>query len=878
MNEQPNPHFDILVSGDLTINWYLARQAAGCARLNGEYGGAALLTRLLSQVASNLAPGQQTSLAVSGPLLPELLPRPDDPTYHHSFTSWDRYSEGKTTAWRVDEIFGSTTCSAPTQDKALETLSAGLILVEDRNLGFRDQPERWPFAIKQQLRSQAQPWIVLDMAAPVAQGALWQALFDQHSERLVAVMKVDDLRHTEVQISRELSWERTAQDIFWELIHNPRLNALSRCAHTVITFGASGALLLSRQPGVNPTHTCKLIFDPEVIEGMWEAAHPGSLPASSTCLAAGLTVAVLQNPDQPDFIQGLNSGLSALRDLHLGGYQEIESVSADLQLGFPIERVAASLLNPAAKFAIVDVQDPVRFLKRPYPQGEEPPKEAFWTILHDRYKHDLNNLAEQIVLHGPETALQGVPIGRFGFLLTVDRREIEAFRSIRSLVAEYCSHLPQKRPLSIAVFGPPGSGKSFGVTQVASSLLPGRIQVLEFNLSQFDDIEALWDAMHQVRDVGLGGKIPLVFWDEFDTPLAGRPLGWLRYFLAPMQDGRFQHGQLTHPIGNAIFVFAGGTSATLELFGRDLDGPAFRAAKGPDFISRLKGYVDIKGPNRQVDGKEGEADPDPYYVIRRAILLHSILKRGVPELFEKMAGKPVLRIDPGVLRAFLQTSLYKHGVRSMESVIVMSMLSGKQSYERSCLPAEAQLNLHVDGQDFLSLVQQISLDEVTLEKLAMAAHEVFCEGLRARGYQWGPQTNDDLKTHASLVSYAELPEYQKEQNRATVRDILNKLSLAGYVMTPARSNEPPFNFPGNDLELLAELEHERWVNTLLGSGWQVGPETDKAHKIHRALVPWGELSEADKDKDRDLVRGIPDILARAGYAVQRSGRMSTSGG
>ncbi len=46
MTQEPNPHFDILVSGDLTINWYLARQAAGCARLNGEYGGAALLTRL----------------------------------------------------------------------------------------------------------------------------------------------------------------------------------------------------------------------------------------------------------------------------------------------------------------------------------------------------------------------------------------------------------------------------------------------------------------------------------------------------------------------------------------------------------------------------------------------------------------------------------------------------------------------------------------------------------------------------------------------------------------------------------------------------------------------------------------------------------------
>ena len=34
-----------------------------------------------------------------------------------------------------------------------------------------------------------------------------------------------------------------------------------------------------------------------------------------------------------------------------------------------------------------------------------------------------------------------------------------------------------------------------------------------------------------MRDEALRGKIPLVFWDEFDSSLEGMPLGWLRYFL-----------------------------------------------------------------------------------------------------------------------------------------------------------------------------------------------------------------------------------------------------------------------------------------------------------------------------------------------------------
>jgi exodeoxyribonuclease-5 len=38
----------------------------------------------------------------------------------------------------------------------------------------------------------------------------------------------------------------------------------------------------------------------------------------------------------------------------------------------------------------------------------------------------------------------------------------------------------------------------------------------------------------------------LVFWDEFDSALDNQPLAWLRHFLAPMQDGAFQEGQIVH--------------------------------------------------------------------------------------------------------------------------------------------------------------------------------------------------------------------------------------------------------------------------------------------------------------------------------------------
>jgi hypothetical protein len=403
------------------------------------------------------------------------------------------------------------------------------------------------------------------------------------------------------------------------------------------------------------------------------------------------------------------------------------------------------------------------------------------------------------------------------------------------------------------------------VEQVANSVCPGEIKSLTFNLSQFADPGELLGALHQVRDVGLKGQIPLVFWDEFDTSLHGQPLGWLRYFLAPMQDGSFQEGQITHPIGRSIFVFAGGTSPRFDEFASDLSEQARKGAKVPDFISRLKGFLNVLGPNRQDD--RGSADP--YYIIRRAILLRSLFERNTPHLFSRLNGKKRLNIDAGVLRALLQTRFYKHGIRSMESLIAMSSLSNKPAFERSSLPAEPLLEIHVDSLDFLSLVQQIVLTDELVERLAAAAHDVFCEGKHRDGWTYG-ERNEANKTHPLLVPYLELPDWAKEANRVTVRAIPQKLGVAGYVMLPARSNEPPLEFPGDDLEQLAELEHELWMQAKLAAGFTLGKPTPEESRRNEYLVPWHDVPEPIKQIDRDLVQGIPRILSRAGYTVVKA--------
>ena len=875
------PNQTIVVTGDVTMDWNLARarqskgdvsvwNANDSAGTTWQRGGSALLADLIEALAARLTAANSSIYEIRQTAAPRKAGKvlPESETYHHSYAIWaphkfDLKSSEKTT-WRVEEFLGLNRADQITvqewQKVVDDTPNADIVVLDDADLGFRDHPELWPAALDPKKNNK--PWVVLKMTRPLAQGPLWEHLHRDFSDRLIVIATVDDLRLSEVQISQSLSWERTAQDVYWELVHNPCINAISHCAHVVISFGPAGAILLSRKNGQDqPAFECSLFFDSKGMEKTWEKSYPGGMVGYTTCLTAGIVHQLMIQPASPDMATGIQSGLCATRTLHLEGYGDPQLSASKVKLVFPINKVGEAISQPANQFAVVKVQDPMRFITQKASEEEKPNSEGFWTILQDHFTGGLDKVASQVVLEGPEVALKDVPWGQFGALLTVDRQEIESYRSISNLVAEYAGQKQVSRPLSIAVFGTPGSGKSFGVTEMAKTLLPGQIEPITFNLSQFDSADGLTSALHQVRDIALGGKIPLVFWDEFDSSLQGARLGWLRYFLAPMQDGKFQEGQITHPIGRAIFVFAGGTSSSMSEF-KEGRGDTFKDAKGPDFISRLKGYINILGPN-PVKCKE----EDPFFIIRRAILLRSSLKRGTPQLFEKRGKIEVLHIDRGVLRALLKIENYRHGARSIESIFAMSQLMGKSSFERSCLPPESQLDLHVDGKKFLALVHQLELEGKMLEDLAEAAHEVFCELMKSKGYRYGEVTDDIKKTHNALMPYANLPEDIKEANRLNVRDIPAKLAAAGYIMIPARSNEPPFNFPGKPLEILAEEEHNRWMKAKLDAGWVYGTETDRAKKTHKCLLPWDQLPDSEKEKDRELVRGIPKIVAKAGYAI-----------
>ena len=68
----------------------------------------------------------------------------------------------------------------------------------------------------------------------------------------------------------------------------------------------------------------------------------------------------------------------------------------------------------------------------------------------------------------------------------------------------------------------------------------------------------------------------------------------------------------------------------------------------------------------------------------------------------------------------------------------------------------------------------------------------------------------------------------------------------------------------DQLELLSELEHIRWCRFHYLNNWKYGQLPDGARKdgirrIHRDLMPYAELDEATKEKDRENIRVMMEI-------------------
>lgn len=897
----------ILVTGDVVIDHHIYKgersttssTSASGTYIEKTYGGSKLLFGLLKQTKDKVIEvGRDPEVEV------DLVPF--DVSYgldkvsfgkvkQHACAEWaaaKKPPDDKMLYWDLTEALGYGDEKARENDYSKMGAISGegkpdLIVIDDGNLGFRKQESEmaWPSALRNPNR--ADPWVVLKLSRPFDQSALWERVKEKASDRLVLILSIEDLREESGMISKGVSWEQTARDLAFELRHNRVLAPLASVSrHLVVTIGLEGAFYVNDLEG---TMECwyRLLFDDNKMEGEISEQGEHGLIGKQTTFTAGFACQFIQclakgRPIDNNVVEDcIQTGLGCIQKLYSYGHV---SQNHGQPPSFPFKLLAGAITSKPAGFA-------KGFVPRP-DKGAEDSAQAKWTILENNYDvlqkgapqkkkaqngKPLLEIARRVALYGKKE-LEKVPSISVGKFFSVDRQEIERLRNIRNLIFHYAHADKVEEPLSLAVFGPPGSGKSFAVKQIAedSSSL-GPVEILEFNLSQFSNTADLIGAFHQVRDKILSGKLPFVFWDEFDT----QEYRWLQYLLAPMQDGKFQEGQITHPIGKCIFIFAGGTSHTMEEFGlsepkrpkgKDSDLLTVRSferellkyekfvfSKGPDFKSRLQGYLNVVGPNPKDDAPE----QDVCYPVRRAIFMRSILGLG---------DDCVLDIDWGLMNALLSVDRYNHGARSLEKILLALKATNGTRIVPSNLPSVGTLNMYVGTRDFFKKMKMSNsaYSGQLAESLAPKVHGIWLD-------RHDKPEEFDRK-------FALLPVDAKVDNIVAARRISEVLDAVGLRIVPEHEAanykavtykqflRKKYRNGKTHLEVMAEREHRGWSGFRKTQGWTSQKRRNDYLKHHPCLVAYAKLRKPDKDKNRDAVRNYETILKWGGYCVVQKSR------
>ncbi|MCX6250844.1 MAG: RyR domain-containing protein [Bacteroidetes bacterium] len=773
---------------------------------------------------------------------------------------------------RVEKYHGYSSPASQTPvfpDLEGDPTNTDLVLLDDAGNGFRDHAEVFPTCFEN-----PQTMLVYKMSHPVATGKLWEKV-SARKEDWVLILQAKDIRGcNHVNISKALSWERTAMEMVYQLKRNASLSELQKVPYLVILFGTDGALLYPRNPEEKPL----LIFDPGFLEGGFASSVKGMSLSTGSAFAASLSVRLIQQ-GMGGLVDGIKNGLSSMRNLLKAGF-----IENNLIVSYPYDKIFGG-----EPYHYSDcVVEPSFDLNKADPK--------YWRMLDEKTRLSKPLVTKDIVKNKSPKILKEIPIGIFNKMQTIDRSEIEQFNTIKNLILEFLDDPKTLRPLCIAVFGPPGSGKSFGIKQVLSSLGRNDIPTMTFNISQYASYDDLVADFHKVRDKVLEGAIPVAFFDEFDSDYDHHPMGWLKYFLSPMQDGEFKEGEAIHPVGKSIFVFAGGTRSSFSDFEQNIGSePAvkshlseeekkreeqkrmeqFREAKGPDFVSRLRGFINILGPNP--NNRSGRTDNS--FIIRRAKILRVTFEftDKTTRLFNSHGE---LQVDESVLRAMLNIPEYKHGNRSMSAILDMSRLTDKEKFDLSALPTSEQLDMHVDAALFMWLAgrerfytllpveERLELPDISpvvwenqvIELIAEKMHEDYCHQRELQG-----------QNTTSCIPWKELANDKQQSNRDAAAEVPVKLGLTGHGIRRIIETEQFYtpDISDGEIETMAREEHNRWCREHRIQGWRYGKILNEAEKLHPGLVLWEELPENEQNKDREAIYAIPRILKDVGLTIYR---------
>ena len=396
-----------------------------------------------------------------------------------------RKNGSKTLHWRISNKLGYGHTFRDNReidefifDEKITPKEGDILVIDDGGLKFRQQKD-----VHEKLLTREWKHIILKMSNPIARGPLFHELIENHAEKLVIITTANELRKSNVRISKGVSWEQSITDLVLELNHNKQIQDLKRCKSLIVTFSTEGAFYIENYTDKKERITkYRLLFDTKYLEGEFitEEISGEVFGYQSTFTLAILLGLIAFDSDSNKYKDAsetmINNGLSATRSLAVNGHGEI----SEKDPGYPYDEIFKNLIKPDKKYGFAFVPQPDLVNKSDFDN---------WSILKGNYalENQTEPLFDEAISHilKPNTGLINAPQYSVNYFFTVDRKEIEGLRNIKQLVLTYDKDKRENKPLSIAVFGSPGSGKSFVVKQLEKGINIDNTSFLEFNLSQF---------------------------------------------------------------------------------------------------------------------------------------------------------------------------------------------------------------------------------------------------------------------------------------------------------------------------------------------------------------------------------------------------------
>lgn len=210
-------------------------------------------------------------------------------------------------------------------------------------------------------------------------------------------------------------------------------------------------------------------------------------------------------------------------------------------------------------------------------------------------------------------------------------------------------------------------------------------------------------------------------------------------------------------------------------------------------------------------------------------------------------------------------------------------------YRQLDLVEQADLLLVLEQQDQLPLLEDLLL-ATTRQEIDVFAGEALTisplgENHRLQVFPWAQQAyapeillDDLLLARAKAINlcycqqysrtvgtadeeWARLDAFTRESNISAADYHLVRLEMLASMGLPAQADK----LPAQPLERLAELEHIRWCRYHYLQNWrwsqpEDGRRKDPVRRLHADLVPYGQLTETEKEKDRANVRILLSVV------------------